>query len=423
MLIYVPSNKKNVNTDMYKLYKEYDRSMFSFTENKEFVFYEGIYVYSEQKGAYVLERKSLLGQVGKEKIDIYVCKYNDKYELICRLGIILGIRCVAEDLDNIIMSIKNPDYFITLYTINLYCSHKVKNLVDVVPTNNIVSLPNIDVLHEGKWFATTKVDGETCAIAVLSNKIIAWRMKSKKIESENIIFEYPMENNDEERVFLGEYFMGNVYLFLECNDTYGDFHVDIAHMKAFISFIDGKNVDINGVKAVINNIKMNNIFIDDTYQKLAQKVNALAMANVGLMTDGIVFGNIKTKEHYKWKPVIQNTIDFYVYYTGKDMLLYCYIENKSIKRVMENERYRYSDYDTVPIKGTDTSYIIWKIEYNVEEFDMRYQNKVVECQYIDEHWIPYRIREDKTIPQYYNVATKIWLTIKNPILYSDLIKQ
>lgn len=183
--------------------------------------------------------------------------------------------------------------------------------------------------------------------------------------------------------------------------------------------------------------------------------------NCPYILDGLIYHPLEQKYttsikeskfvEYKWKPVNKNSIDFYIKFvksneTGKILTLYDnsnddYIRDKPYKIVnlyvgltQRNEE------KPVLFEEKDKKYIanLFLFDGNVRDMEGKIiqDNTVVEFYYNNDpnipeafRWVPMRTRHDKTesvqryqkkYGNYYDVAKKIWRSIKNPFTFNDI---
>lgn len=201
-------------------------------------------------------------------------------------------------------------------------------------------------------------------------------MKMKKVDA--IIRELDRTlPNKKVMVFLGEIIgTGQIYLFLECHNN-GDFRIDIKNMEyACLNIAE---------------LKMNTFIIGERRQDAFKRILELKPE---YPTDGIVFGNIWTKEHRKWKPIELLTTDFLILQRDKSEYSLNVTEHGQIKLWSK-------------IFGDE-----WK----------KYVGIVTECAYINGKWKPIRDRKDRNgIPNSLKTANSNWSAIKNPITKKELL--
>lgn len=289
-------------------------------------------------------------------------------------------------------------------------------IATICPRNSIISLDNIDKLRTGRWFATTKIDGETALVAYIAamHRLLIIRLHNKLVHVDgeiDVVYRDDDTNlGTSDQLFLGEWTEDRkIYLFLEVNDIDIDFHRDIANIDAFLKLVSGEKYSF---------IRKNNIVIDKPYQDLTRDIEQLR--KMFQLNDGIVYGNVDTKEHYKWKPVSQNTIDFYADVDRDTVRLYTHIQPEKTKDIIRGPKYRYSRDPYAVIKKPGLDYILWTSFH--ARGQEKYHGKIVECQYVDRRWNIYRERPDKIHPQNHFVAIRIMKTINNPIALGDLMK-
>lgn len=149
----------------------------------------------------------------------------------------------------------------------------------------------------------------------------------------------------------------------------------------------------------------------------------------------------------KWKPPVQNTIDFLVTFDTKlqiktDQKVYqrmflhvgfntarekisplSYLTDK--KGVIESlKKPRYVRRRFTPYDATDGRYSIMDVELGennaivAQNGDAIVNDSVVECAFINDVWHPYRVRKDKEMGNDNEVAMRIWGTIHSPVTES-----
>jgi SAM-dependent methyltransferase len=157
------------------------------------------------------------------------------------------------------------------------------------------------------------------------------------------------------------------------------------------------------------------------------------------------------KSDYKWKPPTKNSIDFYIEFekdrdTGKILTVY----DNSHDDYVRNKSYRICNLYVGQKVGKVEQPVLFKQEQELymaylflEDGEIRdvdgdclFDKTVVEFYYNDDpdvperfKWVPIRTRHDKTesvarfgkrYGNYISVADKVWRSIKNPVLMSDL---
>jgi SAM-dependent methyltransferase len=154
---------------------------------------------------------------------------------------------------------------------------------------------------------------------------------------------------------------------------------------------------------------------------------------------------------YKWKPPQKNSIDFYIQYeknpdTGKEYVIYDnshddYIKGKPYKIVNLYVGKNVRD-EEIPVLFQEDSYkymaylFLEDGEVRDQEGNIILDSTVVEFYYNDDQnisskyrWVPIRTRHDKTesvhryrkkYGNYIDIANKVWRSIENPFLMSDI---
>ena len=181
------------------------------------------------------------------------------------------------------------------------------------------------------------------------------------------------------------------------------------------------------------------------------------------LLDGLIYHPLNqsyttnTKEskfvEYKWKPPKKNSVDFYVTYekdpkTGKIMNVY----DNSVDDYVRNKPYRIinlfvgkmvnpkTGQEPVPFREeqNESQAYLFLQDGEVRDLDGKIisDKTVVEFYYNDDpelnpkfRWVPIRTRYDKTenvmkfktgYGNYYTIANKVWRSITNPVLMSDI---
>ena len=442
MLFLVKANEIKIGK-IFELSKIYENSIWSASDNiinSPFGIYKKGTMKIHDKNPFIFQNNNGFGTIGDKKVEIYTFKYGKNYELIFCNDKFVAIKVMTgKELNDIIFYLEHTEeIFLIQYLIRANLTMNNNDTLDrIKPTNSIVSLQSINTLRDlnSKWFATTKIDGVTCLVAYLSDfkKILVIELQTKMVVFNNnmkIIATIPIELELNNKLFLGEYYekTNSVYLFLEVNDRNNDFHIDIMHMKEFVEHYHSK-ISLEYRKSIKDiTIVMNNIVIDADYKSLTKQIEEIKMKEKNMpITDGIVYGNVANKLHYKWKPPRLNTIDFYVYMESSPsntIFLYTYTDNPY--KVINHEKYKYKtskfNIITSPF-DKNTKFVLWKIQFGHYSSDVikKFHNKIVECQYIGGQWILYIVLEDKITPNYHMVAINIMQTINNPIVIGDLL--
>lgn len=165
----------------------------------------------------------------------------------------------------------------------------------------------------------------------------------------------------------------------------------------------------------INEIDLNNPN-DNHYNHLIQCLNSLSKdrnGNIDMeINDGFIFTPLDkpyiNKETYKYKFPETMTIDFSVIYKETKNNYYVY----NIFTYNENKQ-------LVPFKSNQYVMICDRNSYLCNQIKNKY---IVEC-FFDKNqnvFTPYRIRYDKVLPNFYDVANKVFFDIMNPITLKNL---
>jgi hypothetical protein len=404
------------------------------------------------------------------RIEIWRSKYNEFEEIIVVNGIVTALKVRTEiDLRNLLFGIKHEYKYIINFLIRQNKRMKIAReelLSNVDPTNIVVSLKDIKQLTgRGKWFVNTKLDGITSVIAYLKDVgldgktiLVGYELKGKGVNEESReIFNIEVTDAlwETNIIFLGEYYIfensdvEKIYIFMEANDMNESFKIDYDNIVKFKR---------NCGKEGIGIIDINNIVIakkTEDYKVITKKILDIKskMGDDFPETDGLVYGRIEDKFQLKWKPPELNTIDFYLIF-GIDTLYLYAAENKykAIARLKGQDQFnpnylknlrKLEGAKKIPVKliierEGFAKYILqlYTIQkYKKEQFDdeqdkmdiqlnqwkEEFNERIVECKFLECMWIPYRVREDKKNPNNFRIADAIWDTISNPIKISDLL--
>ena len=131
--------------------------------------------------------------------------------------------------------------------------------------------------------------------------------------------------------------------------------------------------------------------------------------------DGLIFtplnGEYRNFDTYKYKPIEMLTIDFAIFKSNKAGRAY-------VLKVYDNER------KLVKFIGTD-EYPFSGITRLTEEDEQKFggsNGTILEFKWINNQFDPIRKRDDKTMPNYVNIAQDVWEDINNPIYQSELLE-
>ena len=219
-------------------------------------------------------------------------------------------------------------------------------------------------------------------------------------------------------------------------------------------FINGQNIQyyslINRLKfidAFIKNISKSDIkiqlkqfYFDSNYKDLCQKAYQIYQSKHPYHLDGLIYTPIDDvyynrtntiKQTYKWKPLIENTIDFYVLKLNPS--LYGLVVSSGKDKLDKSLNQRYfpwiTEFKTIP-------YIFYKQPLHKYTELKKYENKIVEMFYDFNNKIfkVHRIREDKMAnyesykkqgifrgPNGFKTALSTFQYIKNPIHTSKIL--
>lgn len=123
--------------------------------------------------------------------------------------------------------------------------------------------------------------------------------------------------------------------------------------------------------------------------------------------DGIVFAQRTStyinKQTLKYKPINLLTIDFLITIDNNDTypVYKLYVQGES---------------GVIPFEPYP---ILMKVDTNGKSI-ISSGNKIVECQWVNDTFLPMRVRTDKTIPNFITVAMDIWEDINNPITETEM---
>lgn len=131
--------------------------------------------------------------------------------------------------------------------------------------------------------------------------------------------------------------------------------------------------------------------------------------------DGLIFtpldGKYRNFDTYKYKPVEMLTIDFSIFKSNKPGRAY-------ILKVYDNER------KLIKFVGTD-KYPFSGITRLTEEDEQKFggiNGTILEFKWINNQFDPVRKRDDKTMPNYVNIAQDVWEDINEPISQIELLE-
>ena len=131
--------------------------------------------------------------------------------------------------------------------------------------------------------------------------------------------------------------------------------------------------------------------------------------------DGLIFtplnGEYRNFDTYKYKPVEMLTIDFAIFKSNKPGRAY-------ILKVYDNER------KLIKFVGTE-KYPFSGITRLTEEDEQKFggiNGTILEFKWINNQFDPVRKRDDKTMPNYVNIAQDVWEDINEPISQIELLE-
>lgn len=368
-----------------------------FAIHKNTISYRG-YKYEEDTSQLLTKFKK--SDKGKEcNITIYENEYDNSNKVIYIDGkaTLIGVRNPI-DVENIIYSFKEP----MIYCIKVHIDAPFEKISirSTTMVNSVKSLERIEDIPKNV-FVTYKVDGITAIIAYIKHYgLLCYDTKWRQLEVRDIKIDYP------DSVFLGELYENKYYLFLEANKK--PFTEDYKHMKKFIELLKQDDIRMNYI-----------IMGKETYQEKVKKLLEITSKEKDIpKSDGIIFGDVDTKKHLKWKSLHDKSIDFYVKNYKDATYLYASIKSTHIKKLYRQLVNKYPREIIIIGEGPYVK-LVWTKEVNT--FDEKYNNKIVECKYEENKWIPFRIRDDKTLPNNYTIANRMWWTIQNPIPFDKLI--
>jgi len=357
--------------------------------------YDGIY--NEDNGKYYISEAS--PEEGDDICDVYKFRYGD--------GIIVTINGTPEyikpgrNIKNMLMALKKPIKFVINWTMKKNgcignienvkpAMHKPKNLerVQQIPTDP---------------FVTIKMNGITVLCAFLKH----FGIQVVDLQ-DNVIFSDESYKHYTNEVFGGEYIDNKVYLFMEINENNRDFRIDYHNMTRAIEAYNNEDLitlNIIEIAAPGENFRI-------ITRRLMEHRADMESNGIHIKSDGLIYGSISTKLHYKWKPPEANTVDFYVIHRHGKLHLYI---GKLRRRVKRRQTYR-----NLPLIIGDGEYVSAYYK-TIPVNDPSFDDKIVEFQYIRRRWIPYKIRPDKVVPNNIRTLLSTLKSLEHPINISNLI--
>jgi len=256
-----------------------------------------------------------------------------------------------------------------------------------------LSHSNLSNISKG-YAVTEKADGHNCLLAINDNQgLTLWL--DDHIEKLDIKVNIPNQN-----IFECEHIKDYGYLIFDALVINGK-DVTNFNFKQRYKLL----TELFGVN------KFENIFLKKFYFTL--KENSIFRYNKIILnkafpylTDGLIFSPTSSKYYdknitYKWKPPCQLTVDFLCKRNQKSdtLQLFCGI-NKNQFRKFRLAQYNWfrsfvapnSSYFPIPFKPKGRSKFTDVLKSNLS----KYENKIVECLWDGNGWLPLKIRTDKT---------------------------
>ena len=252
-------------------------------------------------------------------------------------------------------------------------------------------------LNSNDYYISKKADGQRYLLCLLTfnDKNIALFI-DRKFDMFMVKFKFPKECF-KDTLIDGEMITKNNQTYFLCFDCLK------FSGKSLLNFCFSER--IKHMQVLIKNYKHSNEDSCILYLKefLLYKQIVPPFKDTWYDTDGYVFMPEKneitfgTHNHFfKWKPLLENTIDFII---NNDYKL-CLNKNSLISKTLNNIQFT-----------------------NIEKKDI-IVNKIYECKYIKEKvWSPIILRHDKTIPNSYYVYQKTLINIKENIQESEFFNK
>lgn len=336
--------------------------------------------------------------------DIFMCKY-DPIKIVVVDDFVYAFVDHSIGIDLIKSSVVEPEKYVIKYKM-------MKNRVlrqERIQFHKPKTLESTFQIPRDP-FVTIKMDGITVLVGVL--KDFGIRIYDAKLKQ--CIWSDMEYRSDKNIVFGGEYLEDHrVYLFMEMNDKNIDFKKDLQRMTTFEKAYRLYNPDS---KIHVNYIEIGNNYKAITRKLLERKTRELD-SGVIIPSDGLVYGSISTKEHYKWKPM--NTVDFYVVSRNRYLNLYVGNTIKNALALMRKRTRKIKGVKFILGSGAYIKMFYTGIQY--DDVERKYNGKIVEFSYNGRRWIPIKIREDKIIPNNIRTVQSALKAILNPIDLSELI--
>ena len=195
----------------------------------------------------------------------------------------------------------------------------------------------------------------------------------------------------------------------------GEYLEDLNRFLVFdVLFVNGENVQnfnlVNRLKFAelfIKNIQQSDIeinlkkfYFDDDYKNLCQNAYKIYHENYDYKLDGLIYTpihndyynrNKKLQQTYKWKPLDENTIDFFVLKLSDKE--YGLVVSTGFKNMNKNVIQKY--FNWVSMKGMSFPKIFYKQSLDKYKELQEYENKIVEMYYDNGIFKVLRVREDK----------------------------
>jgi hypothetical protein len=181
---------------------------------------------------------------------------------------------------------------------------------------------------------------------------------------------------------------------------------DLRHLPLRARLIELENLDKSFPKFKLSLPLTGNIY-EDT-KKLLKEKNEHPV-------DGLIFtpldGPYRNVDTHKYKPVEMLTIDFAIFKSDKPGRAYkmkVYDNEKKLIKFVGTEKY--------PFSG---------ITRLTEEDELKFggnDGTILEFKWINNQFDPVRKRDDKTLPNYVNIAQDVWEDINDPITQDELLE-
>lgn len=241
-------------------------------------------------------------------------------------------------------------------------------------------------IYNNEYSITEKADGTTCLLIPHEKKYMLVSPKNELIKTID-------KHDTEDYILIGELIENNkVYLF----DIFIDKNLK-ERIKILETLGEKNNFNIKKYSWDFNNV------IDIWTKKYKYEI------------DGLIFTPLYKGIIYKWKPPIQQTIDFYCVPEKQRIYLYVIAPKENITGNVEYKGFRVKK--NIIIKDVTLTLFT---PNNINLFTTKKnkdikQGDIWEFKYDNKLWIPIRKREDKTLPNSYIAALSSYNNIINPI--------